>query len=140
MTNTILPMLDTYPLEIRLDRQNLADTIDKLLACSQACTACADACLSERSVAELAKCIRTNLDCADICATASRVLSRHTGYDASVVGALLLACITVCEFCSEECIRHAQQHEHCRVCAEACAACAAACSALLIAIDGQGNR
>ena len=42
---------------------------------AQACTACADACLSEDMVAELTKCIRTCTDCADLCDTTGRVLS-----------------------------------------------------------------
>ena len=33
-------------------------------------------------VAEQGRYIRSNADCADICDTTSRVLSRHTGYDA----------------------------------------------------------
>src|SRR5690554_5492529 len=48
------------------------------MECAQACTACADACLSEDMVAELTKCIRTNLDCADLCETTG-IVSRHTG-------------------------------------------------------------
>jgi hypothetical protein len=43
-------------------------------------------------VAELTKCIRTNLDCADLCAATSAVLSRHTGYDANLSRAVLEAC------------------------------------------------
>src|SRR5687768_1385280 len=81
---TTMPMLETYPLSINLDRTKLAATIDAVSACAQACTACADACLSEQMVAELTKCIRTDLDCADICAATARVLSRHTGYDANI--------------------------------------------------------
>jgi hypothetical protein len=77
-------MLETYPQPINLDRTKLAAAIDALIACGEACTACADACLSEDMVAQLTKCIRTNLDCADICATTARVLSRHTGYDANL--------------------------------------------------------
>ncbi|WP_328468742.1 hypothetical protein OHA21_52575 [Actinoplanes sp. NBC_00393] len=46
MTTTTMPMLDTYPQDINLDRQKLAGTIDTLIAYSQACTACADECES----------------------------------------------------------------------------------------------
>jgi hypothetical protein len=53
MTGTTMPMLDTYPAEINLDRAKLAATLDALIECSEACTACADACLSEGMVAEL---------------------------------------------------------------------------------------
>jgi hypothetical protein len=133
MTNAAA-MLETYPKSINLDRELLARVIDAALACSQTCTACADACLSEDMVAELTKCIRTNLDCADICATTARVLSRHTGYDANLTRAQLEACAQACKSCGDECQEHAGMHEHCRVCAEACRACEQACRELLSAI------
>lgn len=99
----------------------------------QACTACADACLSEADdqLPMLRKCVRTNEDCADICATTARVLSRHTGYDANITRTLLEACMTACASCAAECNRHASTHEHCRVCAEACSRCEQACRDLL---------
>ncbi|HAQ59153.1 MAG TPA: four-helix bundle copper-binding protein, partial [Microbacterium sp.] len=99
--------------------------------CAQACTACADACLSEEMVAELTKCIRTNLDCADLCAVTARVLSRHTGYDANITRAAVEACRSACKACADECERHADMHEHCRVCAESCRRCEQACEELL---------
>jgi len=131
MTSTTLPMLETYPQSINLDRRKLAATIDTLIACSEACTACADACLSEGMVAHLTKCIRTNMDCADICATTARVLSRHTGYDANISRTLLDACAMACKSCGDECARHAEHHEHCRICANACRTCEQACRDLL---------
>lgn len=131
MTAT-MSMLETYPAEINLDRGKLAATIDTLISCSEACTACADACLSEGMVEELIKCIRTAMDCSDICQTTSRVLARHTGYDANVSRAILQACIVACKACGDECAKHADMHEHCRVCAEACRACEAACRDLLV--------
>lgn len=84
-------------------------------------------------VAELRSCIRRNLDCADLCATTARVLSRRTP-DLAVERALLEACRGACAACAEECGSHADMHEHCRVCAEACRACEEACSALLAAL------
>ncbi|NMR21564.1 four-helix bundle copper-binding protein [Cellulomonas fimi] len=127
-------MMESYPAEINLDRQQLARTVDALLQCAQACTACADACLSEEMVADLRKCIRTDLDCADICVAAANVLSRHTGYDANITRAVLQACVTACKACGDECEAHAGMHEHCRICAEACRACENACAELLAAI------
>ena len=130
MSATTMPMLENYPAEINLDRRMLATTIDALIECSEACTACADACLSETMIAELAKCIRTNLDCADICATTARVLSRHTGYDANSSRTLLEACAMACRACGDECEGHAGMHEHCRVRAGSCRRCEAACREL----------
>ncbi len=135
MTSSTLPMLETYPQPISLDRIQLAATIDILDDCAEACTACADACLSEPDVAELTKCIRTNLDCADVCATAARVLSRHTGYDATIGRAMLQACVIACSACAQECGLHAEMHEHCGICADACRSCEQTCRDLLAAMD-----
>ncbi len=127
-------MISTNPAGTGVDPALLARVIDSLVACAQACTACADACLAEESVAELRRCIRTNEDCADICATTARVLSRQTAYDADVTRALVQACVQACRICGDECASHADHHEHCRICAEACRACEEACRELLTAI------
>jgi hypothetical protein len=127
-------MLDTYPRDFNLDAGQLAATIDTLSDCAQACTACADDCLSEEMVAELTKCIRLCLDCAEVCTATLRVVSRQTDYDANVTRPVLEACVAACRSCGDECERHAQMHEHCRVCAEACRRCEQACRDLLAAM------
>lgn len=81
-------MLETYPGTISIDRELLARAIDSLVVCSQTCTACADACLAEDSVADLRDCISSDLVCAEICATTASVLARGTGFNAEVAGAL----------------------------------------------------
>ncbi|MGY1753569.1 four-helix bundle copper-binding protein [Blastococcus sp. SYSU D01042] len=125
-------MLASYPKDLGgIDRDALVECIEACVACAQACTACADACLSEDMVAELRTCIRTDLDCADVCEATGRVLSRHTGYDANLTRAVLEACAAACKACGDECAAHAGMHEHCRICAEACRRCEEACRALL---------
>jgi Domain of Unknown Function (DUF326) len=127
-------MIRTYPAEINLDRDLLGRCIDACTSCAATCTACADACLSEEMVEHLRKCIRTNLDCADLCEVTGRVLSRHTGYDANLTRATLQACAQACSSCADECAQHADMHEHCRICAEECRRCEQACQELLSAI------
>jgi hypothetical protein len=129
---TTAQMLETYPRDLgSVDRGALETCISACLECAQACTACADACLSEKMVSDLTKCIRTNLDCADICETTGKVLSRHTGYDAHLTRAMLEACIKACRSCGDLCTDHASMHGHCRVCAESCRTCEQACRDLL---------
>jgi len=95
-------MLDTYPKDLGgVDREELRACIEACFECAQACTACADACLSEDMVAELTTCIRTDLDCADICDATGRVLSRHTGHDADLTRAVLEACAAACTACGD---------------------------------------
>jgi CxxC motif-containing protein (DUF1111 family) len=129
-------MLDTYPGDLNADKTLLARCIEACSQCDQACAACADACLSEQGEVEsLVKCIRLNLDCADICAATARVVSRQTEYDANVTRSQLEACIAGCTSCANECELHAQRGmEHCRVCAEQCRICEQACNELLQAI------
>ncbi len=129
------PMLDAYPRDFNVDADALARTIEAVLHCGQACTACADSCLSEEMVAELTKCIRLNLDCADVCDATARVLSRQHEYDANVTRPLLEACRAACKSCGDECERHADMHGHCRICAEACRRCEQACDKLLGAMS-----
>jgi hypothetical protein len=129
--SNVQSMLEAHPWRGHVDREVLAACIEACVACAQTCESCADACLSEEEVGELRKCIRLNLDCADICAATSRVLTRQTEYDAPVSKAQLKACRQVCATCAEECARHAEMHEHCRICAEECRRCEAACARLL---------
>lgn len=124
-------MLEQYPADITMDRGTLASAIDTLVACSQTCTACADACLSEEDVATATRCIRDDLDCADICQTTSRVLSRHTGYNARLTRAMLQACIQACNTCADSCGEHRDHHGHCAICEQSCRNCAEVCRSLL---------
>jgi hypothetical protein len=60
-------LLHAYPRKVDVDADVLAATIDALSDCAEACTADADANLGERNVAEMVRCIRLCLDCADVC-------------------------------------------------------------------------
>ena len=129
-----MEMLETYPRDFNVDANVLARCIEECYACAEACTLCADDCLSEDDVQALVKCIRLNLDCADVCAAAGRVTSRQTEYDANVTRSILEACVQVCASCGDECERHADHHAHCRICAQACRRCEEACRELLAAM------
>ena len=128
-------LLDSYPGTLNADAGMLAATIDALRDCAQACAADADADLAEQDLAEMVKCIRLCLDCVDVCTATAGVVSRQTDYDASITRPLLEACVATCKSCGDECGRHAQHHEHCRICAEECRRCEEACSAVLDAIS-----
>jgi hypothetical protein len=101
------------------------------MQCATACTICADADLAEADVAEMTRCIRLCLDCADTCIAAGRIVARQTARDDALVRAVVAACRTACAACAEECARHAEHHEHCRLCEQDCRRCEQACAALL---------
>jgi hypothetical protein len=129
------PMARVWPGKTTIDRNALVDCIDACNDCAQACTACADADLAEAEVQTLIRCIRLDLDCADICAATMRVLTRQTAFDAAIARSLLQACVTACKTCGDECEIHAAHGmEHCRICAEACRRCEQACQRMLSAL------
>jgi hypothetical protein len=130
--NSVSQMLATHPKAIA--NEALVRCIEECLACAFACTSCADADLAEEDVRELARCIRLDLDCADVCDATRRVLTRQTSFEPSLPRSLVETCALACRLCAEECERHADHHEHCRICAEVCRRCEQACNDLLRSI------
>jgi len=117
--HTVSEMVRTNPQPAPLQRDALIQCIEVCMLCEQTCAACADACLGEVELEALRRCIRTNLDCADVCASTARMLSRHFAPEAGLIARQLALCAAACSLCAEECGRH--HHEHCQVCAEMCA-------------------
>jgi hypothetical protein len=120
-------MISTHPQVKGKFSPDLAKCIDDCFACAQTCISCADACLAEPMVEQLRQCIRLNLDCADICDVTGAVASRRTGSNPEVLRQALELCSLACGQCAAECESHAEQHEHCRICAEQCRACEESC-------------
>jgi len=84
--------------------------------CSLFCTSCADACLAEQM--DMRQCIRVCLDCAEVCAAASRLMVRRTAQDIEMLRAQMEACIRACGICASECAKH--DMEHCKLCETMC--------------------
>ena len=131
---TVRDIIERHPRAVSADRDRLLACVDECLDCSAACTSCADACLGEPDVLELVRCIRLNLDCADICDAAGRVVTRQTETDLTIVRGAIEACLVTCRACADEWERHPAHHDHCRGCAEVCRRCEQACSDLLASI------
>jgi len=129
--NVVQQMVQTSPSKTGAEGPLVA-CIQACLECQQACTACADACLGEQDPKMLVRCIRLNLDCADICDVTGRVVSRQTAPEPATIRAMLQACIQICRLCGDECARHAQHGmRHCQICMDACRRCEQACNALI---------
>lgn len=134
-------MLESYPgstIEIR--QEILTRCITACLKCSLGCTACSDACMAESDISTLVKCMRTDLDCADMCDATVKVLTRQTDYDLGVIRSVVSACLTTIIACAEECELHATHHKHCEICAEICRQAEGACRDLLGALDVHEDR
>ncbi|WAS91497.1 four-helix bundle copper-binding protein [Nannocystis punicea] len=101
--------------------QQFQACIDACLVCAKTCETCGSACLAEASVAEMARCIRMNQDCAGVCFTAASLMSRCSEYAQS----MCQLCADVCEACGAECAKYSMTH--CQQCAQACKSCAQEC-------------
>jgi len=101
------------------------ECIEACQACASVCNHCAAACLQEKDVTPLARCIRLDIECAIICETAAKIMSLN-GHLAEHLCSL---CADICSRCAAECEKHAKMGmEHCRECAEACRNCAEICT------------
>ena len=130
MHRTVERMLRTNPELPFAPADALGRCIHACMETAQVCTACADACLGER-MSGLETCIRLNLDCADVCTAACRVLSRQQNPDLALVAMMIELCAVASDACARECERHANRHAHCQVAAAACHRCFDACRAMM---------
>jgi hypothetical protein len=89
--------------------------------CAEACDYCEAACLKEREVAKLARCIQLDIDCAELCRLAVSYMSRESEHAETVCE----LCAVLCEACARECSQHPMKH--CQDCAQACRRCAEEC-------------
>jgi hypothetical protein len=140
MEKTITDMLRTTPRGPLIDPAPLARCIATCFECAQACVACADACMMEGQSGALHRCLRLNLDCADICQTIGRLLSRQHEPSYRVLIAGLEVCALTCRTCADECALHAAHYEHCEICERTCRSCLAACQQLLSAFELASPR
>lgn len=104
-----------------MEHQNHQALIQKLLNCVLACENCAAEGFKEGHSEMMEKCIPMDIDCADICMLAARLLQRGS----MISHEFLVICEKACRLCAEECGKH--DHEHCKKCAQACKECADAC-------------
>jgi hypothetical protein len=122
--------LQSHPDPKSIDWERIGEIAGTLNLCAATCDACADACLAEDMVADLRRCIVTDLNCADICRMSAPVLGRQTEADFPLLRSLALVCEAACSACADECEKHAEMHAHCKHCAIACRTCAEQCRIL----------
>ncbi len=97
------------------------EILKKLAHCATQCDMCADACLDEKEVQKLVKCIRLDRDCAKICNITASLIASGSDHAERMVK----ECEYFCRMCAKECDKH--DMEHCQQCAKACRECEVAC-------------
>jgi len=125
--HAIEQMMATNPNRPSTDARSLADCIETCLVGQFVCTSCADACFGDPYVDDFRRCIRTALDCADVCGATGRMLARISDSDDALLRSQLATCILACARCYSECDQHAANHPHTATCADACRRCEEMC-------------
>lgn len=92
--------------------------------CTTLCDLCAAACLKEQEVHALVDCIRSDLDCAEMCRITAAMLARSS----DSIGPVCRACAEICANCAKHCEMH--DYDHCRACAKACRRAQEECEAI----------
>lgn len=130
-------IIERHPRSVSFDRALLVRCIDGASTVPPPARAVPTPASASPRCPSLCGCVGLNLDCADVCDTTGRVVTRQTEPDLRVVRVAIEACIVTRRACADECDRHAAHHDHCRVCAEVCRRCEQACSDLLASIGDQ---
>lgn len=113
----------------------LATVLQALTELDRDSTTCATAMMAYNT-ADMIRATHAALNCADIAASAHRVLSRHIATDARVIRTILEATATAADRCATECGQHADHHGHCRVHSETAQRAAELCRSELQNISG----
>ena len=129
---SVRKMIAAHPLAHGHVNEPMAEAAKHAMYCAIIATACADACSGEEM--DMRQCIRTCLDCADVCTAMSRMAVRQTGEDNQALRAMFHTCIEICEICAAECAKY--DHDHCKRCAEMCRECADDCRRALSTVSG----
>ncbi|REL32936.1 four-helix bundle copper-binding protein [Rhodohalobacter sp. SW132] len=101
------------------------ELLESLENCVKACNYCAASCLDEENVQPMTDCIKLDLDCADSCHLALKLLVRNITPAVSIIE----FCKEICAECAAECEKH--DHDHCQQCAKACRRCEDQCNKYL---------
>ncbi|OXS94238.1 MULTISPECIES: four-helix bundle copper-binding protein [Burkholderiaceae] len=101
-----------------MPHEQFQSCIDACYSCATACDHCAISCLNEQDVKAMARCIKLDMDCAQICRLSASYMAR----DSEFARKMCKICADICEACGRECAKH--QMDHCQHCAKACQKCA----------------
>lgn len=125
-------LFDSITMDTDIDGDRWSAAITALGNCQEAVTACAGAMVMLGD--GMSGAVLRDLDCADVVQATTRVLTRATDQDHSLLSAQLEACVMACERSHESCSAHAEHHSHCRICSEHTKQCADACRELLATV------
>jgi hypothetical protein len=143
MMNSTMQMMQMHAKDMSTSGMTMTDQqmammqecIEACSACEQACTVCASCMMGTESggAMHMEMCLNT----ADMSNTMMRMMMRPAGLHAASMMAMLDAMVTQCNACADECMKHADMHEDCAMCAEVCRQCAMSCQKAIDAMKSM---
>lgn len=101
-----------------------SQVIQLLNSCSLVSNLCYEACLDDKEISKMTRCIELARECADFCQYTSSIYSRES----ENAEKFLRLCAEICEDCADECEKHT--NEKCIMCAKICRKCSEMCFSL----------
>ena len=105
--------------------------LEALNNCAAECNHCTIACLDEEDVKMLTRCIKLDIDCADICQLTASFVARGSEHAIH----LMKECAEICEACAQSC----EQIDGMEECARVCRECAESCRRMSGGATGQNT-
>src|SRR3546814_6110182 len=91
-----------------MPHEKFQSCIDACYACATDCDHCAVSCLGEQDVKAMARCIKLDMDCAQLCRLAASYMARGREF----AQALCRLCADVCQACGDECATLQMDHRY----------------------------
>jgi hypothetical protein len=135
MMNPAMQMMENHQKDMPasgMDMAMMQECIEACSACEQACTTCAGMMMGEG----MAMCANMCMNAADTSNTMMRMMMRPNGMHAESFTAMLQATKAMASACADECMKHAEMSDDCRMCAEVCRQCAMATEKMMDAMKG----
>ncbi|MCY7286865.1 MAG: four-helix bundle copper-binding protein [Cryobacterium sp.] len=120
--------VSTGPDDVRTGITRCVAACDALVVVSEDC---ADACLRLEGNGDVTRCFLADLDCIEVCASTSRLLSWHAGSDGATTIAMLETCREAARASLQACEQMADLHPDWHTCSMACRRVDEACTRLL---------
>lgn len=110
-----------------MDMAMMQECIEACAAAEQATTMCADSMMGD----SMMMCRSMCMNMADMSNTMMRTMLRPAGMEQESMMAMLSATMMMASACANECMKHADMSEECRMCAEVCRQCAMSCQKMM---------
>lgn len=110
-----------------MDMAMMQECIEACSAAEQATIMCADSMMGDAMMMCRSMC----MNMADMSNTMMRSMMRPAGMEQQSMMAMLTATMMMATACADECMKHADMSDECRMCAEVCRQCAMTCQKMM---------